>query len=71
MVNPFLIGLLQTTDGASLRVILNYFGFGGYAGNEKKHGSCSRVNGLPALGGAEGDQGSAVSGHFFPFTLIL
>lgn len=38
MVNPRLIGLLQTTDSTSLRVILNYFGFGGYAGYEKKHG---------------------------------
>jgi hypothetical protein len=38
MVNSRLIGLLQTTDSTSLRVILNYFGFGGYAGNEKKHG---------------------------------
>jgi len=38
MVNPRLIGLQQTTDSTSVRVILNYFGFGGYAGNEKKHG---------------------------------
>jgi hypothetical protein len=38
MVNPRLIGLLQTTDGTSLRVVINNFGFGGYAGNEKKHG---------------------------------
>ena len=59
MVNPRLIGLLQTTDSTSLRVSLNYFGFGGYAGNEKKHGQRSRVKGLPAWGGAGGDQGSA------------
>ena len=38
MVNPRLIRLLQTTDSTSLRVIINYFGFWGYAGNEKKHG---------------------------------
>ena len=37
MVNPRFIGLLQTTDRTSLRVILNYFGFGGYAGNNEKH----------------------------------
>ena len=36
MVNPLLIGLLQTTDSTSLRVIINYFGFGGYAG-QKEH----------------------------------
>ncbi len=38
MVNSRLIGLLQTTDSASLRVIFSYFGFRGYTGNEKKHG---------------------------------
>jgi hypothetical protein len=38
VVNSRFIGLLQATDSASLRVILNYFGFGGYTGNEKKHG---------------------------------
>ena len=38
MVDPGLIGLLQTTDSASPRIIINYLGFGGYAGNEKKHG---------------------------------
>jgi hypothetical protein len=43
MVNPFLIGLLQTTDSTSLRVIFNYFSFGGYTGNEKKHGQRPRV----------------------------
>ncbi len=41
MVNPRLIGLLQTTDSTSLRVILNYFGFGGYAGN-KEHSKRSQ-----------------------------
>jgi hypothetical protein len=48
MVNPRLIGLLQTTDSTSSRVILNYFGFGGYTGNEKKHGQRSRVKGFPS-----------------------
>jgi len=44
MIYPRLKGLLQTTDRTSLRVILNYFGFGGYAGN-KKHRACSQVKG--------------------------
>ena len=69
MVDPFLIGLLQTTDRASLRVIFNYFSFGGYTGNEEKHGQCPRVNGMPALVGAGGDRGSAVSGYFLALSL--
>ena len=52
MIYPRLKGLLQTTDRASLRVILKYFGFGGYAGN-KEHRACSQV------------KGSAFQGLFF------
>jgi hypothetical protein len=43
MINSLLIGLLQATDSTPLRVILNYFGFGGYAGNQKKHAKSSLV----------------------------
>jgi hypothetical protein len=42
MIYPRLKGLLQPTDRTSLGVILNYFGFGGYAGN-KEHRACSQV----------------------------
>jgi len=44
MIYPRLKGLLQTADRTSLRVILNYFGFGGYACN-KEHRACSQVKG--------------------------
>jgi len=37
MVDPRLIGLLHTTDRTPPGVIFNYFRFGGYAGNNKKH----------------------------------
>jgi hypothetical protein len=42
MVNPRLIGLLQTADRTSLRVILNYFCFGGYA-CYKEHAKRSQI----------------------------
>jgi hypothetical protein len=38
MVDPRLIGLVQTTDRTSPGVIFNCFRFGGYAGNKEKHG---------------------------------
>ncbi len=44
MVNSRLIGLLQATDSTALRVILNYFCFGGYAGN-KEHTERSQIQG--------------------------
>jgi len=47
MVNPGLKGLLQTTDSTSLRVILNYFCFGGYAG-DKEHCKRSQIPGSEA-----------------------
>ena len=43
MVDPRLIGLLHATDTALPGVIFNYFRFGGYTGNEKKHARSSLV----------------------------
>ena len=57
MINPGLIGLLQTANSASLRVFINYFGFGGYAGNEKKHGLHLRAMGFPPLAAPEASRG--------------
>jgi len=45
IIDPRLIGLLHSADRTPPGVIFNYFRFGGYAGNKKKHAKLSRVQG--------------------------